>query len=291
MSKSNVAIVIDSTANIPLHLIKKHNLYVMPLRINWPGEDVESEVDAENITSKQFYKKLKSSSAIPSTSQPSPGEFVEFFKEIGEKHSEIVVILVSNQLSGTYKSATFALNMVEELNIQLIDSKTMGIGMGLIAMNCADMAKSGKSIDEIAQFAREGAEDERTWIVVDTLDYLHKGGRVSGSKKLVGNILNMKPILNINNGKAEIFGAVRTRKKAIDTILDMVETEMQNGKRFHMGISHADDPVLAHETATMVRERFLPEVLHIADMSPVVGTHTGPGALSISHLIMHEKNQ
>lgn len=283
MPNTKIAIVTDSTANLSKDLVEINNLHVMPLRINWPGDDLVSYRDIVEISTDEFYKKLKDSPEIPTTSQPSPGEFTEFFKEIAKDYDEIVAILVSDDLSGTMKSAQFALNMVEDVQIELVNSKTTGSAMGTIVLLCAEMARAGKSQAEIVAFARDSADVSRTWLMVDTMDYLHKGGRVSGSKKMMGNLLNMKPLIHFVDGKMELFGTVRTKRKAIDTMLDIIDVELKTKKKPYMSISHAANQELANYAAEKVRERFSPVDLNIAEMSPVIATHTGPGALGISH--------
>ena len=286
MSNAKIAIVTDSTANISKDLIKINDLHVMPLRINWPGDPIDSFRDIVEFSPTEFYKKLKLSSEIPTTSQPSPGEFTEFFKEIAKDYDEILAILVSEKLSGTMKSAEFALNSVENVNIELVDSKTTGAAMGTIVLHCADMARAGKSMAEITAFAHEAAVITRSWLMVDTMDYLHKGGRVSGSKKMIGNMLSMKPLIHFVDGKMELFGSVRTKKKAINTILDIIEVEIKGKGNLNMAIAHADNQEMANYTAEKIRERFSPAQLNIAEMSPVIATHAGPGAIGISHLAL-----
>jgi len=267
-------------------LIEINDLHVMPLRINWPGDEIVSFRDIVEFSPAEFYEKLKESPEIPTTSQPSPGEFTEFFKEIAEDYDEIIAILVSAELSGTIKSAQFALNSVDNVNIELVDSKTTGAAMGTIILLCAEMLQAGKDAAEIVAFAKEAAEMTRSWLMVDTMDYLHKGGRVSGSKKMIGNMLSMKPLIHFVDGKMELFGTVRTKRKAIDTILDIIEVEMKGKANLHMAIAHADNQELANYTAEKIRGRFSPGQLNIAEMSPVIATHAGPGAIGISHLAL-----
>lgn len=286
MPKSKIAIVVDSTAGIPQELIKKHNIYVMPLRVNWPGDPIVSYKDIVELSPTEFFEKLKNSDEIPTTSQPSPGEFVEFFGEIGESHKEIVAILVSNELSGTMKSAEFALNMLEDVTVELVDSKTTGMGMGIIALLAAEQAEAGGNLQEIIRQAKLAVEKSRQWVVVNTLEYLHKGGRVSGSKKMIGTMLSMKPLLHVIDGRIELFGTVRTFNKAIKTMLDIIEVEVKTKKKLLMSVSHTDSLSLAQSTAGTIRERFAPDALHIVEASPVIGTHTGPGAIAVSHLVI-----
>jgi DegV family protein with EDD domain len=286
MAKSKIAIVTDSTANLSKDLQKINDIHVMPLRINWPGDPIMSLKDIVEFSPSEFYEKFESSPEIPTTSQPSPGEFVEFFQEIAKDHDQIVAVLVSAELSGTIKSAEFALNMLDDVQIELVNSKTTGSAMGEIAVLCAEMKKKGKNVEEITKFANEAAEITRTWLMVDTMDYLHKGGRVSGSKKMIGNVLSMKPLIHFVDGKMELFGSVRTKKKAIDTILDIIDVELKTKANPHISIAHANSLDMANYTAEKIRARFSPGNLQVAEMSPVIATHAGPGAIGISHLAM-----
>ena len=286
MPEKKVAIVVDSTASIPADILKPDSIHTMPLRVNWPEEETLSFRDVVELSAQDFYRRLRESEEIPTTSQPSPGEFVQLFNEVAEDADEIVAVLVSSEISGTMQSAQFALNMVEGANIHLVDSKTTAMALGMIALQCAEMAQAGKSSEDIIHFAQQAAEDSRTWVLVDTLDYLHKGGRVSGSRKMIGNMLSMKPLLHVVDGRIELFGTVRTRKKAINTMLDIIEVEIKTKQRVHIAMMHADALEQAEEVAAIIQERYAPEKLHIADISPVVGTHTGPGALGIAHLAL-----
>ncbi len=286
MAKQKIAIVTDSTANIPKDLLKIHDIFVMPLRVNWPGDPIVSFRDIVELSPSEFYDQLEKSPDIPTTSQPSPGEFVEFFTEIAKDYDQIIAILVSDKLSGTMKSAQFAINSVDNVEIDLVNSKATGSAMGTIVIQCAGMVKEGKKSQEIIEFAQEAAETSRTWLMVDTMDYLHKGGRVSGSKKMLGNMLSMKPLIHFVDGNLELFGTVRTKKKAIDAMLDIIEVELKAKKNPYMTIAHADSLDLANYTIEIIRERFSPADLQVYEMSPVIATHTGPGAIGISHLAM-----
>ena len=284
MGNPSIAILVDSTANIPAQYVEQYNIHTMPLRVNWPGEEIESLKDLKEINPDDFYKRLKESKDIPTTSQPSPGEFIELFSKIGETSKDILAILVSDKLSGTFKSAQFALNMVEDLNIVLIDSKNGAMGMGLIALKAARLIESGLPLSEVTKLAREYVETTRSWFVVETLEFLHKGGRVSGTKRMIGTILDMKPLLHLVDGALELFGTVRTMTKAVNTMLDIVEVEVKNRKSLWMGISHAANPQLAEFADAEIRKRFNPELLITNQFSPVLGVHTGPGALGVAHL-------
>lgn len=284
MAQDDIAILIDSTANIPAPYVDEYKFHVMNLRVNWPGESIESQTDAKEIEAEGFFDRLRASKELPTTSQPSPGEFMQMFAEIGKTHKKVLAILVSEKISGTVKSAQFALNMAEDMQIEIVDSKNAGTGMAMIAFKAAEAVQNGSSLAEAAAAAREAAERTRTWFVVDTLEYLHKGGRLSGTRKLIGTLMDMKPLLHMVDGAPELFGTVRSLDNAVDSMLNFVEVEAKNKKRMWVGISHADSHAMAAEMEEEVRKRFSPEILITTEFSPVVGVHLGPGALGIAHL-------
>lgn len=284
MSSSDTVLVADSTANLPADLIAQHNIRVMPLRVVWPGDDVVGLKDIVEVKPSEFFERLSSSQEFPTTAQPSPGEFVEFFAEAGKEARNIIAVLVSEKLSGTIRSAEFALNMVDDLNIEIVDTKNVSLGAGMIVMAAARAIEQGKDAGQVATIARDSADRTRSWFVVDTLEYLHRGGRVSSTKKMIGSMLNMKPLLHVVDGNLELFGTVRTMKKAVATMLDIIEVEVKNRKDLRMGITHALNPQLAEYAREHVQKRMKPVELIMTEMSPVIGAHTGPGALGICHL-------
>ena len=274
------AIVVDSTAYIPEKLIKDLNIHVIPLNLHMEKEDYKDGVD---IQPDEFYTRLQSTSEIPTTSQPSAGEFAEFLKKIQKKADGIVIILISDHLSGTLDSARSAVNMLDDIQVEIIDSQSTSMGLGWIALAAARAAEQGKSVEEVAQLSRDLVSKSRIIFVVDTLEYLHRGGRIGGAKRLMGSMLSMKPLLHLVDGRIEPLESVRTKKKAIAQMLDVIAKEIKDKKIVRMATVNA----LAMEEAAKIGEelqkRFNPvELLHV-DMSPVIGTHVGPGTVGVAY--------
>lgn len=278
---SKVPIVVDSTAYIPEDLIKKHNIHVIPQILTWEGQSL---LDGVEITPEQFYKRLQSASEIPKTSQPSAGAFADFFKKVGEEADSIVAILVSDHLSGTLDSARSAVDLLENIQIEIVDSLSTSMGLGWIVLAAARAVEQGKSAVEVAQLARDLVSKSRIIFVVDTLEYLHKGGRIGGAQRLMGSVLAIKPLLHLEDGRIEPLASVRTKKKAVEQMLDVIEEEIKDKKTVRMATVNALASEEAKELGKMLQARFQPfELLH-AELSPAIGTHVGPGTIGVAYI-------
>jgi DegV family protein with EDD domain len=279
---SKVAIVVDSTAYIPEDLIKKYNLHVIPLTVNWQDETL---LDGVDITPPQFYKRLQSTSEIPTTSQPSAGAFADFFKKVAEEADSIVAIHISDHLSGTLDSARSAVDMLDNIQIEIVDSLSTSMGLGWIVLAAARAVEQGKSAEDVAQLARELVSKSRIIFVVDTLEYLYKGGRIGGAQRLMGSVLSIKPLLHLEEGKIEPLASVRTKKKAVEQMLDVIDEEIKDKKSVRMATFNALAPEEAKELGDMLQARFKPiELLH-AELSPAIGTHVGPGTIGAAYIV------
>jgi DegV family protein with EDD domain len=279
MTKRPVAIITDSTANIPDDLIARHNIEVIPQILNWAGESYRDGVD---ISHTAFYDRLPQDSASPSTSQPSVGEFVEFFGEVGKRAEEIVAILVSDELSGTIGSARGALEFGLDVPVHVLDSRSVSMGLGLIVLAAARAAEEGKSAEGIMALAQSLVSRVNVIFVVDTLEYLHRGGRIGGAQRLVGTVLAMKPVLQIEGGKVEPLKSVRTKKKALAFALDYVRQSMQGEDRVHLAVLHANAEEAAAEVLSELEASLMPLSSLVTLVSPVIGTHAGPGTIGIA---------
>lgn len=208
---AKVQVITDSTADIPKDLVKELGISVVPLKVHLASE---SYLDGVNISSSEFYSRLKEIDQMPTTSQPSPSDFVEAYREAMENGStEILSIHLSSAFSGTYQSATLAKSMVEgEINVTVLDSKTASYAIGTIVVAAAQAAQEGKSMDECVAVARRVMESKEVYFLVDTLDYLQKGGRIGKASAVVGSLLNIKPILSINND-GEVYAVEKVRGK------------------------------------------------------------------------------
>ena len=282
MEKQKVAIVVDSTAYLPPNLIEKHNMHVIPLNLLWSGESLRDNVD---ITADDFYARLQTAKEMPTTSQPSPGDFHVLFEEIAKTAESIVCLTISQPLSGTYASAIAARNMMDGFPIEVVDSRSAVMGLGFQALAAAEAAEAGANHKEAAEKARALIPAMRLNFVVDTLEFLHRGGRIGGASRYIGSLLSIKPILTLENGKIEPLDKVRTKKKAIAKLLDMVEADLQGKSNFRIAVQNAATPDEGNQIAEEIKKRFGIEEVIQSDISPVIGAHTGPGAVAAVYYV------
>ena len=276
---NKVAIVTDSTAYLPPEFITKHQIKVIPLTVIWEGKPY---TDGVEITTSDFYNRLQKSSSLPSTSQPPAGEFKDCFSTILEEGKDIVAILISAGISGTVNSALQAQAELDPARIEVIDSKTAAMATGLHVIAAARKAAQGGTLQEVAQTAREAQQHTDVVFVVDTLEFLHKGGRIGGAKRFFGSMLNIKPILEMRAGKIEAVDQARTQKRALNRMAELITEKSAGEKPLRMAVIHSNVPEAAQILAAEVQTRFSPEEIHIAELSPVIGTHVGPGTLAIA---------
>ncbi|MCA9980035.1 MAG: DegV family protein [Anaerolineales bacterium] len=282
MSKAKVAIVTDSTANLPADLIEKHNIHVIPLHIHWETDDL---LDGIDIKPSEFYRRLEASSTLPTTSQPSVGEFAEFFKRVAERAESIVGIFISDRLSGTLASARAAVDLLPDLPVALVDSESTAMGMGLIVLTAVRAAEQGYSHNEVAEIARSVVPSARVLFVVDTLEYLHKGGRIGGAQRLFGSMLSIKPLLHLEEGEVRPLARIRTKKKAVRHLLDIVTQDSAGKVPAMLVVLSAAAGEEAAEVERSLAEQFPDTKVFIAAISPVVGVHTGPKALGVAYVV------
>lgn len=278
MTNAKVAVVVDSTAYIPSELVQQYNIHVIPQILNWSGESLRDNVD---ITPDAFYERLKHAEEMPTTSQPSAGEFHEFFVGVAKEAESIVAVLISQPLSGTQASALAAAEMMAGYPIEIVDSRSSAMGLGFIALAAARAAANGASAKEAAAVAQSLVPQMRVIFVVDTLEFLHRGGRIGGAKRLVGSMLSIKPVLHLNDGHIEPLASVRTKRKAISHMLAVAEQEMKGKANVKAAVIDALAPEEAETIYHEVRSRLRPAELIRAGLSPVIGAHVGPGAVGL----------
>ena len=279
MAGKKIIIVTDSSAYIPDEAQEDLNIAVIPLWLLW---DEKSYQDGIDIFPDEFYRRLKESKTLPTSSQPSAQEFVDFYQKVLADADAIVSVLVSSKISGTIASAEAAAAEHPELGVRIVDSYSSAMGLGLTVLAAARAAEGGRSIDQVVAAAENMRDRVNTIFVVDTLEYLHKGGRISGGKRLLGSALNIKPILHFKEGQIRPLSQARTKHKALNQLLEIVE-ERLDGKLMHeTAIMDVNSPDEGDMVADMVRERFKPDRVHRTTVSPVVGTHVGPGTVGIA---------
>ncbi len=255
MSKAKVAVVVDSTAYIPPALVAQYNIHVIPQILNWEGSSLRDDVD---IKPDAFYARLATAKEMPTTSQPSAGEFHEFFSKVAETADSIVAILISKSLSGTQTSAQAAASMMADFPIEIVDSESTTMGLGYMVLTAVRAIENGADYKAAAEAARALVADMRVLFVVDTLEFLHRGGRIGGAQRFIGSMLSIKPILNLVGGKIEPLASVRTKKKALAHLLSVAETEMAGKTNIKAAILHAGAADDAQKLYDQFKQKLIP---------------------------------
>ena len=276
-----IIVVTDSTAYIPERALGGLNIPVIPLWVLWGDERLRDGVD---ITPTAFYRRLQESKDFPTTSQPSVGEFMNFFRRIIDEHNAdaIVGVFVTSKISGTFSSARAALEQLPELALRIVDSLSTSMGQGFMALAAARAAATGKLLDEVVAAAQEMRDKVHLLFVVDTLEYLHRGGRIGGAKWLMGTALKIKPLLHMIDGTVEPLVQVRTKRKAIARMLDVIEERLEGKQMAEACVIDANNPSEADDIAERVKERFGISTVSRTTVSPVIGTHAGPGTVGVA---------
>lgn len=275
---NQVKIVTDSTADLPKDLAAKYGITVVPLKVIF--NDDEPLRDGVDINTEQFYRRLVEKKEYSRTSQPAPAEFYKVFKDLTSDGSSVVSLHLSSCLSGTCQSAQMARDMLPGADIEVIDSKLASMGHGMIALEAARAAGEGKSKDEILGIVRHMISGAMLYFIVDTLEYLARGGRIGKAQALLGNILNIKPILYLKDGIVHPLEKIRGRAKAIERLSQIIE-EKAGKRRVKCSLVHGLDP----EGMKQLYQKIVP-LLHCDEpvcstLGAVIGTHTGPAVLGI----------
>ena len=278
---SKVAVVTDSTAYLPEDLISAYNITVVPLVVIWGDETLLDNVD---ITPKAFYTRLSTSKIMPSTSQPTVQAFVEVFEKLHAEGYDILTVVISSTLSGTLDSATQAKSMVPDARIELIDSKFTSLPLAFMALSAARAAKNGASLEKCKFIVEKIRDNTEVFFAVDTLEFLHRGGRIGGASRFLGTALNLKPILQLQEGKIEALERVRTSKRAHERLIELIKAGVNGHQNINMiGVVAASAPDSASNLLNAIKKSYSPTEILIGNLSPVIGTHTGPGTVGIAY--------
>jgi len=277
---SKVAIITDSTAYLPENLVQEYGIHVLPLKVIWGEESLDDGVD---IMPSEFYVRLAQSDTMPTTSQVTIGEFKQLFEKLHADGYDILAILISSGLSGTMASAEQAKTELPDAAIELFDSKSTISELAFQVLVGARAAHSGASLAECVSVVEKARENSAVVFAVDTMEFLHRGGRIGGGKRFLGTLLNIKPILTVTDGKVDALDQARTRRKSLRRILDIVAERVDGKSNVRIGVSHANDPEEARKLLDMAVAELNPVETLITDLSPVIGTHVGPGTLSLAY--------
>ncbi len=277
---SRIAVCTDSTSDIPTDLATELGIGIIPLKVIFGNETF---IDRTELTASAFYARLNRSSVLPTTSQPSIGDFVQFFNRQAERADEILSIHISSALSGTLDSARAArLAIGRQTPIELLDSRSISMGLGLLAIKAARLTAAGMSLPEIIRRIQELIPRINVLFVLDTLEFLHRGGRIGGAQRFLGSLLNIKPILEVKDGRVEAVEQARTKARAMARLLELVEARTPPGKTLYGSVIHAAAPEEALELKGKLEQRLSCQDVCITEASPVIGVHTGPGALGVA---------
>jgi len=274
-----VKMVTDSASDLTPEVIKDLEITVVPLHIQFGNETYKDRVD---LSPEEFYDKLQHSSVLPSTSAPSPGMFAEAFDELAEKYSQILGVFVSRKLSATYDAALQGIKLMKrKCQVELVDS-TLGImGQGLLVMEAAKKALAGASLSELIGTIAETIPRIHVRVTLDTLEYLARGGRIGKVQALLGSMLRMNPILGIKDGVAFPSARVRSRAKATEWLFEFAS---KFSKVKALAVEYGTNVAEAKAFAKRMASVFPKASIYISNVSPVVGTHTGPNPLSLTIL-------
>lgn len=275
-----IALLTDSTCDIPKDFLTTYDIQVVPLTIIWGEEQFRDGVD---LSAEDFYKRLEATPTLPTTSQPTPQQMVQAYDEAKRKGAdEILIITISRAMSGTYESAKAASKLID-IPVRVLDSKANSMSLGWQVLAAARARESGGDLQSMVDAADMARSTMVYIITLDTLEYLHKGGRIGGASHFIGNLLNLKPQISVDHKSGEVAGGrrSRTRKKALNDLFVDFFDQVDRDKKLKIAVLHNATLEEAKTLADKIKSEIDPEEIIISIVSPVLGVHTGPRAVAI----------
>jgi len=285
---TQIAVVTDTDASLPSELAEEYEIYQVPITVHFGEEVLRS---GEDITDREMFARIEREGVLPTTAAPSPGDFARTYQQARDDGAEEVVCLtVSSEVSATYQAALSARDLIPEVQVTVVDSWSVSMGQGFMALEAAEMARRGSSVEEITARARDIRDHTRLYAALDTLKYMAMSGRVGHITAGMANFLDIKPILTIQDGKLDLLEKVRTRKKAWKKILDLSRDDLNDGGEIkRIFILHVDAPVEAGAFEVLLREVLgYNGVIPHAELSPGLSVHTGSGVVGTAFLMAGE---
>ena len=277
LTAENTAVVLDSTADFPDAPDRFPNFRVVPLYVRFGDESFKDYVD---ITPDRFYERLQSDPELPTTSQPTPGDFLAVYEDLAPRYEHVLSLQIASSLSGTFASAGTAAEMLGGDKVRVIDTRTVSASIALLASGIQRRLERGTTNEEIDSFVARYQRDHMLLFTVSTLDYLAKGGRIGRAAALAGNLLNVKPILTIRDGEVQPLKRVRGNAKAFAEFRSMFEATSTDSPALKVGIAHAAAPERLEALRDLVEHVRPHAQIEIATtLGAVVGTHAGPGTV------------
>lgn len=280
---SKIALVTDSTTYMPPELVKKYNISVAPQVLIWGDQTYKDGVDIE---SGEFFTRLKTAKVMPTTSQVAVISFQEIFQDLVDKGYEVLALLVSSRLSGTVQSAMQARDLMSSARekVNVVDSQSVAMALGFQVLAVARALEDGASLKDAIALAEKSYQYTGVFFAVDTLEFLHRGGRIGGAQRFLGTMLNMKPILAIQDGRVEGIERIRTKAKAQDRVLELTVEKVAGRTPVRLATLHANAAEDARALLTRAEKALSPVESIFTEVSPTVGTHAGPGTVGLAFM-------
>lgn len=274
-----VAIVTDSTAYIPESMLNEYEVTMIPLSVIFGNE---SYLEEKEIQADDFFEKVKKENILPKTSQPSIGSFVEAYEKLARTHDEIITITLSSGISGTYQSAHSAGDMIEGAEVYVFDSEISCMMQGFYVLEAARMAQDGfrskEILDRLQKIKNQGTN---AYFLVDDLSHLHRGGRLNAAQLVVGNLLQIKPVLTFEDKRIVPYEKIRTRKKALNKIMTLFDDAANGGDIIKATLIYSTNKEEAENLKTELEEKYSNVSIILSYFGPVIATHLGEGALGL----------
>lgn len=280
---SKIALVTDSTTYMPPELVKKYNISVAPQVLIWGDQTYKDGVD---IQSGEFFTRLKTAKVMPTTSQVAVVSFQDIFQDLVDKDHEVIALLVSSKLSGTVQSAVQAKDLLGSggEKIHIVDSQSVAMALGFQVLAVARALENGASLSDALKMAENLHQHTGLYFTPETLEFLHRGGRIGGAQRFVGTMLNMKPILAIQDGRVEPIERIRTKSKAHTRVLELIVEHARGKSPIRLATLHANAGDEARMLLSRAEQELQPVESIFTEVSPTVGTHAGPGTVGLAFM-------
>ena len=275
-------IVADTTCGLPREVLEERRIPLIPQIVTFGEESYHDDKDLDTAT---FISRLKASRTLPKTSAPEPSLYYPIFAEARGNGRSVVVVAPTSKASGTVRSAAIAAQDFPDVNIRVVDTQTISCNLGSLVLVADDMAKAGKSADEIVAKLNDMIPRGRLYFLVDTLEYLAKGGRIGGAKKLLAELLEIKPILQVKDGQVESFEQHRTKKRALARLVEVVTESCKGGDDAHLCVLQVEAEKEARVLVAELRSKVPVSHIPIYELPPAIVVHAGPRAMGVGFFL------
>lgn len=279
VKKMKIKLITDSTCDLTPQLLEARGIAFVPLKVLFKDKEYVDKID---LTNSEFYEMMSNAKELPTTSQVNPGEFYDVFERALNEGSEVIGIFLSSDLSGTYSSAVIAKEMLGSDKIHLIDSRSVSFALGLMVLKMQQKIDEGATVAEVLDLASQMCAGSQLYGMLDTLENLKKGGRLSSGTAMIGKMLNLKPIIEVKEGRVNVAEKARGSRKGLAWMIDQLSQSYPDGQIDELAIAHANDTEKLKDIKALLLEKFNIGLIHEIEIGSVVGTHTGQGAVGVT---------